>query len=516
MRRSWRIVVLCIILVMVTGTLGWQWHTRHDGKFATQLTNQQGWQVDRPHGNLWHSTISGTSIQRGHHSKLIYTKEYFSDSLIHMRIKLHSAAEAGLIFRASQSTNDTGSFSGYYLGLDAKHQQLSLAGIQSGAHISRIVLATRRMPVKVGKAYTLTVKAVGHHLQCFVNQKNDDWAKIDLIDKTYSNGMIGLRTTGAQATFSNLSVKPEDKTMNAMPTYTNAVLANVADPDVIYHDGTYYLYPTTTDKDAGGIKVYTSTDLVHWHDHGLAMKAGKNNWGDSGFWAPNVTASHGKFYMTYTANEHLCVSVSDSPLGPFKQPKFGPMHPNTKEIDAHVFKAPDGHYYLYFVRFTGGNVIYGAKLNPDLLTIDESTLTELLRPSQPWEKDMADVNEGPYMLYKDGKYFLTYSGSHFESPMYGVGYATSGAPLGHFTKYKFNPIMQSNSSVHGAGHHTFASSPDGKELFIIYHTHHDLTTTDPRKLAIDRVRFTHDANGQLILETSGPTVTPQPMPSGTK
>lgn len=298
--------------------------------------------------------------------------------------------------------------------------------------------------------------------------------------------------------------------------YTNPVLANVADPDVIVDHSTYYLYPTTTDIDVGGIKVYSSTDMVHWHDHGLAMTSGNDNWGESGFWAPDVTQRNNKFYMTYTANEHLCVSVSDSPLGPFKQIHFGPLHPDIKEIDAHVFKDDDGQYYLYFVRFTAGNVIYGAKLNDDMQSIDENTLCELLVPDHSWERDIAPVNESPYMLKHNGQYFLTYSGAHFESPQYGVGFATSKAPLGSFTKYPNNPILHANQAVHGTGHHTFALSPDGKEMFILYHTHFDTTTANPRKMAIDRVHYAYDFNHTLVLKVNGPTTTPQPLPSGTK
>ena len=49
-----------------------------------------------------------------------------------------------------------------------------------------------------------------------------------------------------------------------------------------YYEGTYYLYATNTDmKDDSemGFKVYTSKDLVHWHDAGMALKA-CDSWGE--------------------------------------------------------------------------------------------------------------------------------------------------------------------------------------------------------------------------------------------
>ncbi len=300
----------------------------------------------------------------------------------------------------------------------------------------------------------------------------------------------------------------------AAETYINPILAQCADPDVLYDNGTYYLYCTTpTVEGNSGIKVYTSTDLVNWTGQGFAFTKG-DGWGNAGFWAPDVIRREDTYYMYYTADEHLCVAVSDSPLGPFRQEVYEPMHEYIREIDAHAFydEASD-RYYLYFVRFTAGNVIWGAELNDDMKSIKEDTLIQISRADQGWDEDLMRVNEGPYMLVKDGKYYMTYSGSHFESINYGVGYAVADSPLGPFTKYEKNPIMQSDESVHGAGHHCVTQSPDGSELFIVYHCHYSLTVTDPRRLCIDRIQFSQDADGNTVLEVKGPTVTPQEIPS---
>lgn len=215
------------------------------------------------------------------------------------------------------------------------------------------------------------------------------------------------------------------------------------------------------------------------------------------------------------------MATSKSPLGPFTQPEGErvPMHEG-KEIDAHVFQDEDGQYYIYFVRFQneqnqgGGNYIYGARLNDDMRTMDEASIKCLLEPAVEWERDIFPVNEGPFMLKKDGVYYLTYSGAHFESPMYGSGYAASGSPLGTHVKYENNPIMQSNDTVHGAGHHGVVESPDGTELFMVYHCHNSLSKTEPRKFCIDRISFGVDDNGNTVLKVDGPTVSPQPVPSG--
>ena len=75
--------------------------------------------------------------------------------------------------------------------------------------------------------------------------------------------------------------------------------------------------------------------------------------------------------------------------------------------------------------------------------------------------------------------------------------------------------MQSNSLVHGAGHHGIVESADGKEMYIVYHCHKDLSNATPRRFCIDRIHFTKDEDNNTVLEVFGPTITPQLAPKET-
>ena len=173
----------------------------------------------------------------------------------------------------------------------------------------------------------------------------------------------------------------------------------------------------------------------------MALRA-EDSWGEKQFWAPDIVEKDGKFYLSYSVEEHLCVAVSDSPLGPFVQPVKEPLHREIKEIDSHFFRDADGSWYLYFVRFHEDNEIWGAKMTEDLMGIQEDTLTRLLVPEEAWECQKWPVCEAPYMILHNGKYYLTYSGSHFETD-YGSGYAVGDSPLGPFRKYQGNPVLRS-------------------------------------------------------------------------
>lgn len=494
-----------------------------DELYRTDFTDLDSWDTYAGNnGADWEYKDGMYTINGGTGNKAVYRDGNFDDFRFDTEVTVNkqtavgndkSSAQGGVIFRVQNPSTGADGYDGYFFCIDVQNQKVTF-GKASTTGKAWTELASKKMLLEYGVSYKLTVKASGNHMQCFVDEKEGSYAKIDVVDDTFTSGSIGLRNWLSSTSYKSAVVTQYEEPEPEGSTYTNSLLPNCADPDVLYYEGTYYLYCTNAGNSGVGIKVYTSTDLVNWTDKGFALNKGDGCWGTTGFWAPDLIWRDGTFYMYYTANEHICAATSDSPLGPFKQEEIAPMHQNIKEIDAHIFQDDDGQYYMYFVRFNNGNIIWGAKMNDDMMSIDESTLTEVINPSQAWELDMGRIAEGPFMLKKDGTYYLTYSGSHFESPQYGAGYATSTSPLGPFTKYENNPIMQSNALAHGTGHHGIAESPDGTEMFMVYHRHKSLTSTEPRELCIDRMQFTEDAKGNTVLEVKGPTVSPQDVPSG--
>ncbi|MDR1810864.1 MAG: family 43 glycosylhydrolase [Prevotella sp.] len=300
----------------------------------------------------------------------------------------------------------------------------------------------------------------------------------------------------------------------------NGQKANCADPYVLKYNGKYYLYGTGGND---GIKVYQSNNAINWSEaagatNGYALH--KNNvWGDYWFWAPEVYFINNKFYMFYTAEEHISVAESSSPLGPFTQTEAQkkPFHANTKEIDTHLFIDDDGKKYLYFVRVTDGNEIYVADLSSDLHSIVEATITKCFGANTSgWEAtNWGKVNEGPFILKHNGWYYLTYSANSYESPYYGVGYATSRTPKGPWTKYSGNPILIGNSQIQGVGHHSFITLYEGCQ-YMIYHSHMSPGTVQPRKTCMDPYEFIPSGNSSTpdILKVYGPTTTTQTLCNG--
>ena len=275
----------------------------------------------------------------------------------------------------------------------------------------------------------------------------------------------------------------------------------LGDPFIMLWEGKYYAYGTCSDN---GIAVFVSDDLINWSVptelfDGLALRK-SDVWADRWFWAPEVYAANGKFYMYYSADEHICVATSNSPLGPFKQEILKPMIENEKCIDNTMFIDEDGKPYLLFDRFNDGLNIWVADLESNLIDLKPETMHPCIHVSQPWEEIWPRVNEGAFVLKRNGIYYLTYSANSYESPFYGVGVATATNIHGPWTKYENNPVLQKPGDLVGIGHSAMFTDKEGK-LRIVFHAHNSKTQIHPRNMYISTVNFeTKDGKEIMVID----------------
>src|SRR5690606_2899806 len=171
--------------------------------------------------------------------------------------------------------------------------------------------------------------------------------------------------------------------------------------------------------------------------------------------------------------------------------------------------------------------VYGVELQPDFSGV-KGTPRLLLRPpvkmddrQAEWESRSVtsrEVNrrwtEGSFTFKRGDTYYMMYSANHFGGEHYAVGYATAKSPLGPYVKSADNPVLEKNTpggNVTGTGHNSITYSPDGKEMFCVYHGRTSATGNE-RMVFIDRMEILE--NGKLVVH--GPETAPQPLPSGLK
>ena len=367
--------------------------------------------------------------------------------------------------------------------------------------------------------------------------------------------LAGIFTQATQA---------QTATTNQDNVYTNPLKVQLGDPFVLFTQGTYYMYGTGKASDKG-FSTYSSKDLVNWKPEGqVYVYNNKNGWSDpntpwdGAYWAPEVYEVKGKFYLFYSAqwkvnpakemeNFKIGVAVSDRPTGPFvdlaPKPLFDPGYPI---IDANVFFDNNGRSYLYYSRAAYKHPVeseiaiqarkngkykeieeswvYGVELKSDFSGVIGKPVLILRPPVKLNDKQAAweslsvttgEVNrrwtEGSVTFKKDGIYYIMYSANHFGGEHYAVGYATSRSPLGPYKKAEENPILHKNTDkggiVSGTGHNSIAYSPDGKEMFCVYHGRTNATGAE-RVVFIDRMKV---ENGKITVY--GPSTQPQKVPT---
>lgn len=323
---------------------------------------------------------------------------------------------------------------------------------------------------------------------------------------TYQIGAIAVDNYGKRSEKVTISGTPAEK--DAIdPDIIAEYKLPIADPYVLYYGGKYYAYGTRVN----GFEVYISEDLKQWRRNDIKALSPENSWGTRWYWAPEVyyVKSKNLFYMFYSVDEHICVATSTSPEGPFVQREKKPIVADEKGIDTSFFIDDDGTPYLYYVRFTGGNVIWVAEMNDDLTSIKKETLTKCISATEPWEKKQGTIAEGPSLLKKGNTYYLIYSANHYESKDYAVGYATASSPKGPWTKYSGNPILRRDKEAAksvglvGTGHGAPFVCADGSYKYI-FHAHASETSVGPRTSYISNFNISDKG----VISITGETIEP--------
>lgn len=123
----------------------------------------------------------------------------------------------------------------------------------------------------------------------------------------------------------------------------------------------YYLFGTTDKLCWGahpgtGFDAYRSRDLVRWEGPFPVFRPEPGFWGTINFWAPEVHAWRGRYYMFASfkgsgLHRGTQILVADHPLGPFHPHSPRAVTPPDWEcLDGTLYVAPDGSPWMIFSR----------------------------------------------------------------------------------------------------------------------------------------------------------------------
>lgn len=231
-----------------------------------------------------------------------------------------------------------------------------------------------------------------------------------------------------------------------------------ADPAPLVYNGRVYLY-TGHDEDGSTFftmrewRVWSSSDMVNWTDHGSPMSLATFSWASSDAWAGQAVHRNGRFYWYVpvrmaNGSNAIGVGVSDSPTGPFRDALGRPLIQNA-EIDPTVYIDDDGQAYLYY----GNPRLWYVRLNADMISYSGSP-TQVPLTTAGFGARSGDPNrptlyeEGPWFYKRNGLYYMVFAArccSEF------IAYSTSPGPTGPWTYRGTIMPTQGSSFTNHAG-----------------------------------------------------------------
>ncbi len=293
--------------------------------------------------------------------------------------------------------------------------------------------------------------------------------------------VVGVVLLAGAALF--IRFNPNEKPVEPA-VYQNPVFEPVlADPAVFRGDDGYiYAYGTEDDwaDGQGGrvVPVLRSTDMAKWEVVGQAFQE-KPDWKDGNVWAPDVVKHEGKYYMYYTmslwgdSNPGIGLAIADSPAGPFADQGMllTSEQMGVYSIDP-AFIVDEGTPYLFFGGITSG--IFGIELTKD----GRGLAGEMFQIS-------GTGYEAPYMI-KRGQYFYFFgsAGACCEGAdsTYRVGVARAESIKGPYLNKAGDDILYHEGDTIlsgyfpgtetdkfvGPGHNSVLADDNGTD-WIVYH-----------------------------------------------
>jgi GH43 family beta-xylosidase len=269
-------------------------------------------------------------------------------------------------------------------------------------------------------------------------------------------------------------------------TFTNPLVPQRADPWVYRHtDGYYYFIATVPAYDL--IELRRATTI-----QGLATAEPKVIWRrhESGpmshhIWAPEIHFIDGKWYVYFAAGRAEAIweirmyaleNAAANPLdGGWTEKGQIKTDWESFSLDATSFEHRGTRYLVWAQKdpsIQGNTNLYIAAMeNPWTI---RSPQVMISKPEFAWEQVGYWVNEGAAVLKRNGRIFMTYSGSATDrNYCMGLLTASEDADLLDPKSWTKSPVPVFASSEQtgqwGPGHNSFTTTADGKDDVLIYH-----------------------------------------------
>ncbi|MFV0522194.1 MAG: glycoside hydrolase family 43 protein [Mangrovibacterium sp.] len=272
-----------------------------------------------------------------------------------------------------------------------------------------------------------------------------------------------------------------------------------ADPAVLTHNDTLYLY-TGSDEAAPGKNAFvmskwygfSTTDMVHWKNHGVILDVADFKWADRSAFAGHCIENNGKFWWYVpmipkdsTLIEHegfaIGVAVADHPMGPYKDALGAPLVADTAsnsivlDIDPAVFKDDDGQVYLFWGSWNEARYV---KLKSNMIETEDAIETVHAK----------NFFEAPWIHKRGDTYYLSYA-AHYPST---TEYSTSKSITG---PWEYQGVINDTVPNSPTNHQAIINFK-GKDYFFYHNAASSTGGPYRRSVCVDYLNY--DENGKIL------------------
>ena len=268
--------------------------------------------------------------------------------------------------------------------------------------------------------------------------------------------------------------------------FDNPIAEQRADPWVYKNnDGIYYLIATVPEYDRIVLRKAASINGLKQAEEKVIWTKHEQGVMGQHIWAPELHKLNGKWYIYFAAGEAediwnirmwVLSNDSDDPMqGTWKEEGQIITKIDSFSLDATVFEHNDKMYMIWAQNVRGGEhgtaLVMSEMSSPTTLTGPEIILTE---PEFDWERVKYNVNEGPAVIKKNGKIFVSYSASATnENYCLGLLWIDEDKDLMNLSNWNKSPgpVFYTNEELErfGPGHNSFTIAEDNETVIMIYH-----------------------------------------------
>lgn len=264
-----------------------------------------------------------------------------------------------------------------------------------------------------------------------------------------------------------------------------------ADPYVYRHsDGTYYFTASVPTYDSIVLRkshslngLSTSAETVIWKKHASGPMGAH-------IWAPELHYLENKWYIYFAAGNaespwhirpYILECADEDPLtgtwvekGMIQPAEGDDFSFQAFSLDATILENKGKYYYIWAEKVGVGkqisNLYISRMASPTRL---ETVQVLLTTPDYDWERYGYWVNEGPAILKKNGKIYLTYSASdtgiHYCLGMLSVDENDDLLDPENWHKERM-PVLATNEAlgIYGPGHNCFTVDENGNSIMVFH------------------------------------------------